>query len=332
MVIQKDTAEIQSFGPKILPHEWRRIFYAASVILSASVLAFIALRSIWDPEDPISSALAALITALLGALYVACFVEILRIVTRVARMKEVFDAHFDRMDRRLNSNLSQFEEVLTRTYGLHTRDGLEKILPKIEEAEIFLGEDVKAVSWINTKFADTGVTLQKIDEALERGINIRLLLMHAESKCVPMRAREIVARYKDEAYRQGEVDGYLTELQACQDRVIRFVHGESNPGESKRENAPNRRRGKFQVRFYKDLPATPMMFIEIGQRHEEAYTGFYLNDYSRNLPYIQWRSATSHNVLDAVKDYFEKKWYFASSDDASEMKPSEKEKSSAEEA
>lgn len=317
-----NTPKSESSRKRLTPEELRRVRYAVASFVIASVLSLLILTNINALNDTFQLAISSIVTAFLGAVYVAVFIEIFRILTRLSRMHDVFEQHYGRIDQRLERNREDFKETLTETYGLHARDGLERIHPQIEESAIFLEDGVRCVSWVNTKFADPGVTLKKIEEALERGINIRLLLMHSENDCAAKRAREITAFYEDEKNVLASENDYLNELIACQDRVVRFVHNQRRLTADENNNSPKHVRGTLEVRFYRDLPSIPMMYIEVGERHETAYTGYYLNNYSRNLPYIQWRSAKSHNVLDAVKDYFDKKWYYAKDDDAANMTPS----------
>ncbi|MEM8698428.1 MAG: hypothetical protein AAGF44_04620, partial [Pseudomonadota bacterium] len=73
------------------------------------------------------------------------------------------------------------------------------------------------------------------------------------------------------------------------------------------------------LRFYLDTPAIPMLLWKT-EFSKQGYTGFYLNSFSRSMPYLEWQGADT-KMLDHLFDYYDRKWFFAREQDASKIDP-----------
>ncbi len=186
---------------------------------------------------------------------------------------------------------------------------MKEIQGKIDDHTIIKDSKNKKIMLMNTKYNRRNNMTESIEAALTNGTHVKLLLMHKDNDCSSYRGRDSCADHLDENHVNHRIEDYNKNLEANFNEMLDFY---------RRMKESVDIIGKFELRFYKDMPSIPIIIVEKGERYEEAYSGFYLTKYSSANPYIRWTNK-GDGFIDSLYDYFERKWYFSEEFDAENL-------------
>lgn len=187
--------------------------------------------------------------------------------------------------------------------------GLDSVEREIDESKLIENISNSKIFWMNTKFYQANRSMQAIHSAISRGNKIRLLLMSEESHHIAYRSLYTSDFFDDPKKSVEDYNDYLKTLKAAHMHVRKeFSRIEDN---FRQEGLWDDNDPIVELRFYADPAGMPMFLIEDKKGSRECYSGFYLNSFSREMPYLRWYGSDKQ-MVENLFDYFEKKWYFAS--------------------
>ena len=202
--------------------------------------------------------------------------------------------------------------------------GFDRIIPNFEEPNFLVDHENGEVCWLNTYFRFWDEKPEIIFSVIKRRNKVRLLFMHPDSPELLERAyyayssdigpdtvdaNEVARRSFDD-----HVDAYrsslTTNMKKCRTLMNDF-----------RSRFPDLDETFLQVRFYVDSPQLPLIALRSLKNSTNtngvyeyepvrAASGFYLDQYSSQMPYITWRRTdeTGQILVHNISNYFDKKW------------------------
>jgi hypothetical protein len=198
-----------------------------------------------------------------------------------------------------------------RIFSSTFKFGLQEIQSASNDVAIISNNvHAKEILWINTKFNPVNPVIDSLTSALESGTNIRLLLMHKDNICAEFRAKDSCQDHDDPQHVETWVQGYKDQLAVNQRTMLDFYRRMKT---RKKDGYPN---GELKIRFYRDLPAVPVLILDYVNGDQEAYSGFYLNRFSSGMPTIKWMNNGNDAFMINLHKYFERKWHFSADADA----------------
>lgn len=138
--------------------------------------------------------------------------------------------------------------------------------------------------WLDTYAPSRGVLLGHIEQALARGVKIRMLVISPAGPTAAMRAREISQPGFTEQSFLGDLRSFVEALRPVAAR---------NAG--------------LEVRLYDDLPSVPMYLQRRGGVPLQGLTSYFLCGASEQFAHARW-SFSSHGMLRHFAAYFDQKW------------------------
>lgn len=202
--------------------------------------------------------------------------------------------------------------------------GLEKIeQPFVEET--FIGDHQNGeICWLNTYFRDWEKKPDIIERALRSGARVRLLFLS------PISHTKFDRVYYVSSTQKKEDRDTSTHSETSFSAEAQFSH-QLNQNYWACENLQKTMiaklgdkyiQGSLEIRFYDDSSQLPMILkcntpsnsdTQISQEFIpiEGASGFYLDNYSSELPYIIWNNLDEkgdQEVLTNLYSYFDKKW------------------------
>jgi len=276
-----------------------------------------------------------LVQSLIGGTVAAIFLSVLIHLGLVLDTKEIHERTRktikDRLDHQRNEIISKVEDkshdIVNRVgekFEARYKWGLHSVIETITEGNELDDVENSEVMWLNTKFEDAELQAKVIRSAVERGCHVRLLLMHVDSKMMNYRGAYTAEHHQDEQKIENQTRIYKIGAQKSAIEMVRLYHDlakkypiKQRQSAAKTDQKVKRVEQGFDLRFYEDTPAVPMLLWQ-GEYIKRGFTGFYLNSFSRMMPYLEWHGEDG-KMLDHLYEYFEKKWYFAREWDAEKL-------------
>ena len=142
-----------------------------------------------------------------------------------------------------------------------------------------------------------------IKAAVQRGVNVRMLLMDPD----PSKAAA-QARFRD--YRRF-VPGCTTMTEFIDHIMHRYDDFDGLKNEIEKGRSRKRSSGRFEIRYYSDALNFPLVTIRDPSSEarlpDVAYTGFFAGVSSESMPYLEWRGGL-FRIIQHFYDLFEHKW------------------------
>jgi len=161
-------------------------------------------------------------------------------------------------------------------------------LEKIEDIQ-----DGDKIYWLDTFVHDYEVRMNALKKKVaEFDVEINLLIMSHENGNAPFRGKA--------AYPSRPVESYIYKLKALENDLFFDL---------KEINSNKKKRGSIQAKLYRFTPHFPIFIIDrTSTKHEEAYSGFYLNNLPQENPYLRWVSSSEDPFYIKLIEYFGEKW------------------------
>ena len=271
----------------------RRHYLVTALIVSlfALLIAFVIIQYVISPgtegrSDFAIVALQSILTAIIIGLVIS-------ILDKMASAEKT-NTLADEIDKRLKDTLN-----LSLVHGFHLIHESANEIDKINE--MGAGE----IKWANTVIRNQDKVWEAIKKALERGVNVKLLLMHEENLSQKSRGRYTCKDRFDTERIERSIKLYGDDLRNQQNR---FTHRYQN---FKKDKDGGVYKGDLSIRFYKDSPGLPLFILE-SSGLRRAFSGFYLDSFSGSLPYIEWLPREEgRGLVENLSNFFEAKWHFA---------------------
>jgi hypothetical protein len=172
------------------------------------------------------------------------------------------------------------------------------IQKKIDFAAIFNSlEPGDELLWLDTYAPDEMGWIENLERAVSRGAAVKMLVLNPNSKLVQLRAEEIVSsHFSPEKFREGLTKFYQDMLH-CQEEG----------------------QGRMEVRVYDDLLGCPVYLIARNGQARKAISSLYLSTATYAFPHFVWEASAERQILDALENYFRKKWSKASGADGTRV-------------
>ncbi len=169
-------------------------------------------------------------------------------------------------------------------YGLEEihRFKLEELLKGLKKGD--------ELHWLDTYCPQINGILNRLEEALELEVKVKILTMKKDSN---------VAKYRSQ-----ELEGEVQDEFVLFNQQVNLYHDGLSKILSKQES---RSKDNLEVRFYDDLPGVPMYIVVRDGVLFVGYTGWYLNKSASKNIFLKWGPAKKA-VLESVESYFDKKW------------------------
>lgn len=196
---------------------------------------------------------------------------------------------------KISEQFSKYENVLAAAELLQNsreHNGLAGIVNSPEEENIFEEfsslsyEDGKAptIWWMNFRIEKYDTFRNSIAKFVSQGGNVYIITNHYKNPNIEHR--------REEAYPSKNHEDYV-EMFKAQARAFISLEEECNING----------KGEFKVFFNEGTPGIPIFIVKEDLDYK-AYTGFYLNDISGNLPYVYWETAGKgmvSNLIDYIR-------------------------------
>lgn len=185
--------------------------------------------------------------------------------------------------------------------------GLEKIENDLDEQFGFSDYSDVSIRWINTKFHYSEKRKENIMDAITNGNEVKLLLIHPN--CPNAIDRGFYTYSGDDEVEDAFMEAkanYYRELMTCAQTFRGFYNVQKDKFIRESDGKP-----LFQLRFYDDAPAMPMLLCKNKERLKFGFTGFYLDSFSRSLPYLKWSGRGGNYMTEHLFKYFDRKWTYA---------------------
>ena len=193
--------------------------------------------------------------------------------------------------------ISKIDEVKTdirELINMKLEHGLTGVI-KDKSLEVTRFQDLidgDEIEWINTVIRDFSEISRSVREAvLTKEVKIRILLMPGDCHGASFRWRMLDPELKE--------DSFINVLHMQEKQFSELIE------DLEKESC----KGSLEVRFYKFFIGFPLFIFERNStRHEEAYTGFFINKASRRTPYVRWESSSESPYFLDLKAYFDHLW------------------------
>lgn len=183
--------------------------------------------------------------------------------------------------------------------------GFDNIVDNPDELRRIHELEKGSVRWLNTLFRHSEDNLKAILEAIERGIDVDLLMMSPQNNYAYVRGKYTASNYQDPSSIEDRTRAYQAALRSSFENIVDYYKTYLHMKEL------DQAKGEFRVRFYQDPAGLPILLLNT-EHTAHAFTGFYINSYSSGLPYISWsRTVDGEDIVRNLQDYFDRKWYFA---------------------
>ncbi|GAA3344842.1 hypothetical protein GCM10020358_49700 [Amorphoplanes nipponensis] len=141
----------------------------------------------------------------------------------------------------------------------------------------------EVVSWLDTYCPRQNELIDDLVAAVDRGVHVRMLII--DPRCATA------------GHRDAELVGSLDTGEGWKAGLEAFIH--------KMTAAASRGHGRFEIRFYDDLPCVPMYLVGRGSAARVGYFSLFLTRPSAHFPHLELRSGA---WLVDMAAYFEAKW------------------------
>ncbi|GAB1821041.1 hypothetical protein [Herbidospora sp. RD11066] len=257
-------------------------------------------RSMWTSAKLLirPNPLLALVLASLVLLFLAVFVfggsgkypsadaaEILRTLS-VGVLAAVVATIIDRAItfRNLDERLRQSVREATSTASSLSLLGIRNAHPSFDFKMIFKeARRGETISWLDTYCPRQNEFIDDLMGALRRGVSVRMLVI--DPTCEN-------ARFRDQ-----ELEGTIDTGEAWTAGLEAFIR--------KMEAISTRDLGRFEIRYYRDLPCIPMYLIGKPLAPRRGYFSIFLTRATAHCQHLELRGG---EWLHDMANYFEKKW------------------------
>ncbi len=140
--------------------------------------------------------------------------------------------------------------------------------------------------WLDTFPVGAGMWINKLRSALEKGVNVNMLVLDPDSVNVLHRANELGEEFTPESFK-ADIQRFLSLLQNIDQKDFR---------------------GKLEVRTYDELIGLPVYLISEDEQAMVAYSGFFLSQPTAvESPHLKW-CAGENSILSNISTYIREKW------------------------
>ncbi|MEP2641291.1 hypothetical protein [Roseobacter sp.] len=288
----------------------RHIGWTVSGLLAISAIGFwvyVKYVGVQQPEtgiDPFFIAFETILSALSVGLVIVFIQKIgerYSVEERIRELKDAIDSEREELENRMDDIRRRTENALQLKFGY----GLDGIADDPHELQHIKRLKTGHVFWLNTLFRDAEKNMVAILEAVKQGTNVDLLMMSPFSDYAEIRGRYTAPAFKDASSVHSNTESYSKQLAAS----FSFMLTHYEQYERLKKADPSI--GELRVRFYDDPAGLPILIVNSGEV-TEAYSGFYLNSVSSQMPYIKWSETIAGGAfIGSLQDYFERKWHFA---------------------
>ncbi len=296
----------------------RHIGWALALLLAMSAIGlyfyvqYVASASPQAAIDPFVIAFQTVMSGLCVGLVVV-FVEKIggrySVENRLDQLIETIHDEREDLEVRMDQIRERTENALQLKFGY----GFTGVSDDPEELTHIARLKKGRVRWLNTLFRNPQANMEAVLEAVDRGIDVELLMMRPGNPYSDVRGRYTTASYDVDASIASNIEAYKALLSAS----YKFILISYRDYQSNFENGGVR--GSLKIRFYDDPAGLPVLLIDEGNV-KEAYSGFYINSVSSKLPYIGWSEKIGgETFIHNLEDYFEKKWFFAKDGDVEKL-------------
>lgn len=277
----------------------KKYLWAFLIVAAAFVFSLVAyLHSQSYIDSPFWIAASALLTALLTGLLIT--------ITEKAGWISNYRSEMRTLEKKI--------EELPLSLNERLFFGFERIIPNFEEPNFLIDHENGEVCWLNTYFRYWDQKPETIFSVVQRGNKVKLLFLHPFSEAVNERAYYSFALNSGDGmddHKNAYQSSLITNYRKCRTLLNDF-----------RDRFPELDESYLQIRFYCDSPQLPLIVLRYkseGDGTDDANTsfapvraasGFYLDQYSSQMPYITWRRTddTGQILVENISNYFDKKW------------------------
>lgn len=189
--------------------------------------------------------------------------------------------------------------------------GLRSVEEDFNEVAFLSDQEGDEICWLNTYFRLFEIKVKLIEDAIQKGTKIRLLFMDPESKTAAEKAYYSASRIDPESVSHN-VNSYRQRLKANVYNCISMI-------EEMKQIYGDDAEKLLEIKFYSDSPNLPIVILSkrdslIGEDQFKPFiaaSGFYLDLYSSQLPYITWDIKDGGQKAPLVNNlyaYFNRKW------------------------
>lgn len=139
------------------------------------------------------------------------------------------------------------------------------------------------VSWLDTYCPRENEFVDDVIDALHRGVAVRMLVIDPASDNAHYRDQELEGTVDTGGGWRGGLDSFISKMEAISERGY----------------------GKFEIRFYKDLPCVPMYLIGRAPHARKGYFSIFLVRTTAQCQHLELRGG---EWLADMARYFEAKW------------------------
>ncbi|WP_300060855.1 hypothetical protein [uncultured Roseobacter sp.] len=254
--------------------------------------------------DPLFIAFETILSALavgLVLVFIQKIGERYSVEERIRELKDTIESEREELEFRMDDIRRRTENALQLKFG----HGLDGIAEDPNELEHIQRLKEGHVYWLNTLFRDAERNMVAILEAVKQGTHVNLLMMSPFSDYAEIRGRYTAPDFSNPASVESNKESYGKQLAAS----FSFMLTHYEQYERLKQETPGI--GELNIRFYDDPAGLPILIVKSGDVME-AYSGFYLNSVSSQMPYIKWSETIGGEAfIKNLEDYFERKWYFA---------------------
>lgn len=200
-----------------------------------------------------------------------------------------FFANFERARER-NELLALFDSSLDRLANNVFRFGLTEIRTEMSFDALFDGlQHGDELWWLDTYAPNHTGWQTKLENALARGANVRMLVLDPSSAMGELRANELPKRFTPEVF-HNELIVFLRDMTSIA-----------------RESG---RAGRMELRIYKDLLGCPIYMVRRGGTVQYVYSSMYLGVATgTGFPHLRWKPEMQDNdVTRYFVSYYSRKW------------------------
>ncbi len=255
--------------------------------------------------DPFFIAFETILSALAVGLVIVFIQKIgerYSVEERIRELKETIESEREELEARMDDIRLRTENALQLKFGY----GLDGIADDPNELKHIQRLKKGHVYWLNTLFRDAERNMVAILEAIKHGTNVDLLMMSPFSNYADVRGRYTAPDYTNPDSVTSNMESYGKQLAASFSFMMTH-YGQYETMKKQDENI-----GELRIRFYDDPAGLPVLIVKSGEV-TEAYSGFYLNSVSSQMPYIKWSETIGGEAfIQNLEDYFERKWHFSS--------------------
>jgi len=226
-----------------------------------------------------------------------------RIVENLDAVQEAFQEHLGYAHYIAARNIFGFRSIdgmiknkKTEYYG-GKRDFSEPLAVIFHKAK-----PTQTIYYVNSCISNVELYVDAITDAVNRGVNVRMMLMTPSEESSAARSRYLT---------------YFSHMSSYDD-IGNFIDGirqTYNPFDEMTDNFSKRKidhpeTGDFQIRYYCDSLDFPLVMIADKGKHKlpyVAYTGFYIQRRSEEMPFVRWIGG-EFGFIDLLFEFYNQKW------------------------